>query len=97
MANAKRHRPTLTYADSIDSACAEADVVLLLTEWAQFVAIDPAALADVVSQRQIIDARHALDEKAWSAAGWAYRAPELLSVRRRCPQPPSCCAAEPHE
>lgn len=75
MANAKRRRPTVTYADSIDSACAEADVVLLLTEWAQFVAIDPADLAKVVQHPRIIDARHALDGQGWRAAGWSYRAP----------------------
>ena len=43
--NAKRAHPELSYADDIDLACREADVVLHLTEWPVYREIDPAQLA----------------------------------------------------
>jgi UDPglucose 6-dehydrogenase len=52
----------------------DADVVVLLTEWAEFREIDPMALGGVVAHRRIVDGRHALDAAAWRAAGWEYRA-----------------------
>jgi len=66
--------PDLTYADTIDEACADADVVLHLTEWADYREIDPAALATVVANPHVIDGRNALDPDRWRAAGWTYRA-----------------------
>jgi UDPglucose 6-dehydrogenase len=58
------------------SAAAEgAQVVLHLTEWADYRAIDPAALGTVVARRYLIDARCALDAAAWQAAGWTVRIP----------------------
>ena len=73
MANAARVRPDLRYAASVSEAAQDADVVLHLTEWADYRAIDPAMLAAVVSRRNIIDARCALDETAWRSAGWSFR------------------------
>ncbi|MDQ1647627.1 MAG: UDPglucose 6-dehydrogenase, partial [Cryptosporangiaceae bacterium] len=43
---------------------------LHLTEWSDYRAIDPAALARVVAHRVIIDARCCLDADLWRAAGW---------------------------
>jgi UDPglucose 6-dehydrogenase len=71
---ARRVHPDLTYADTIDEACADADVVLHLTEWADYREIDPAALATVVASPHVIDGRNALDPDRWRAAGWTYRA-----------------------
>ena len=73
MVNAARVRPDLRYAASVSEAAQDADVVLHLTEWADYRAIDPAMLAAVVSRRNIIDARCALDETAWRSAGWSFR------------------------
>ena len=42
-----------------------------LTEWSDYRAIDPAALAGVVARRVIIDARCCLDTELWSKAGWS--------------------------
>ena len=70
--NAKALFPTLAYADSALEACRDADLVLHLTEWQEFRDMDPTALAAVVSQQQIIDARNALDPVRWRAAGWTY-------------------------
>jgi UDPglucose 6-dehydrogenase len=65
--------PTLHYASSVEEACAGAHVVLLLTEWAEFRALQPEALADVVATRAIVDARNCLDPATWRGAGWVYR------------------------
>ena len=73
MPNAARTRPDLRYAASVSEAAEGADVLLHLTEWADYRAIDPAALATVVRQRAIIDARCALDTHAWQEAGWTVR------------------------
>jgi UDPglucose 6-dehydrogenase len=73
MGNAARHRPDLRYAASVPEAAEAADLVLHLTEWADYRAIDPAALAAVVAQPAIIDARCALDAGQWRAAGWTVR------------------------
>ena len=61
MDNAKRDYPTLGYRDSALEAAKGADLVLHLTEWAEFREMDPEALGSVVSSRQIVDGRNALD------------------------------------
>ncbi len=71
---ARRVHPDMNYADAIEDACRDADVVLHLTEWKAYREIDPARLATVVSRRTIIDGRNALDVVRWRAAGWTYRA-----------------------
>ncbi|MBW8482046.1 UDP-glucose dehydrogenase family protein [Actinomadura parmotrematis] len=72
--NAKRAFPELRYGDSALDVARDADVVVLLTEWAEFREIDPDALAGVVAHRRIVDGRHVLDAAHWRAAGWEYRA-----------------------
>ena len=70
MPTAAKKRPALVYAPSVFDAAQGADLVLHLTEWADYQAIDPAALAQVVAQPVIIDARCCLDAPLWTAAGW---------------------------
>jgi UDPglucose 6-dehydrogenase len=74
MPNARRAYPDLAYGESALEAAAEAEVVVLLTEWDQFRAMDPAELGKVVASRVIVDGRHALDPAEWRRAGWRYRA-----------------------
>jgi UDPglucose 6-dehydrogenase len=71
--NAARVRPELRYAETVTQAAADADIVLHLTEWPDYRAIDPAALGQVVARRNIIDARCALDGQFWRSAGWTVR------------------------
>ncbi|MDP9445156.1 MAG: UDP-glucose/GDP-mannose dehydrogenase family protein [Actinomycetota bacterium] len=66
--------PTLSYAESAAGAAAGAHLVLHLTEWAEFAAIDPGELAAYVAERRILDGRNTLDPERWRAAGWSYRA-----------------------
>lgn len=73
MQNARQLFPTLQYASHVREACDGADLVMILTEWRQFVAMDPSDLAVVVRQRSIIDGRNCLDPEMWRNAGWTYR------------------------
>ncbi|TDD61945.1 UDP-glucose dehydrogenase family protein [Actinomadura rubrisoli] len=72
--NARRSFPELRYGESALDVARDADVVVLLTEWADFREIEPDALARVVQHKRIVDGRHALDATQWRAAGWEYRA-----------------------
>ncbi|MEV8633784.1 UDP-glucose/GDP-mannose dehydrogenase family protein [Streptosporangium sp. NPDC051023] len=72
--NARRAHPELSYGASALDAAHDAHVVLLLTEWQEFIDLDPDALGAVVATRKIVDGRNALDAEIWRAAGWHYRA-----------------------
>jgi len=67
-----RSHPHLTVEEDPRTALKGAELVLLLTEWDQFVALDPADAATDVADRVIIDGRNALDPVAWRQAGWTY-------------------------
>jgi UDPglucose 6-dehydrogenase len=71
MPSAAKRQPDLIYAPTVFEAAEGADLVLHLTEWSDYQAIDPAALAGVVARRVIIDARCCLDAGQWRAAGWS--------------------------
>lgn len=68
----RRRRPDLTIVDTAEEAVAEADVVMILTPWREFVNLDPQQLREIVGTANIIDGRNVLDPKAWRAAGWTY-------------------------
>ncbi|MDO8364844.1 MAG: UDP-glucose/GDP-mannose dehydrogenase family protein [Actinomycetota bacterium] len=53
-------------------ACEQADVLVVLTEWPQFAAIDLAEAAARMTGREIVDARNLLDRSAAVAAGFHY-------------------------
>jgi UDPglucose 6-dehydrogenase len=74
MDNARVKHPELGYRASAVEAAKGADVVLHLTEWAEFREMDPAVLSAVVAEKRIVDGRNALDPEQWRAAGWTYRA-----------------------
>jgi UDPglucose 6-dehydrogenase len=73
MGNARRLFPTLEYVDGAMAACEGADLVLHLTEWAEFRALDPAEVGAVVRRRVLLDGRNTLDPATWRAAGWTIR------------------------
>ncbi|MFC7757393.1 UDP-glucose dehydrogenase family protein [Catellatospora bangladeshensis] len=74
MENAKRSLPEVEYAKSLVDAVADADLVCVLTEWAEFRNADPVALGEVVNTKLVIDGRNCLDASAWKSAGWTLRA-----------------------
>jgi UDPglucose 6-dehydrogenase len=73
MDNAMLAYPQLGFAEDPAAACAEADVVLHLTEWQQYRKLDPAGLLAVVRAPRILDARNLLPLAEWQAAGWTVR------------------------
>ena len=74
MTNGQRAHPDLHFGPTAEATLRGADLVLLLTEWDEFRALDPERVATLVRERNVIDARMALDADAWRAAGWSYRA-----------------------
>ena len=74
MDNAQRLFPSLEYAPSALAAADGADVLLLLTEWREYVDADPAEAWRRMRHAVVIDARNALDTESWRSAGWTYRA-----------------------
>ena len=73
-ANARAVLPEVDHVATVDEALAGADIVLHLTEWDEFLALDPEQVGAVVRSRILIDGRNALDPDRWRAAGWTYAA-----------------------
>jgi UDPglucose 6-dehydrogenase len=73
-ANAAKRFPRLDYKDSLEDAAHDADLVLLLTEWTEFRALQPQQLAALTSGRKLIDGRNVLCGDEWEAAGWEFAA-----------------------
>ncbi|WP_155900594.1 UDP-glucose/GDP-mannose dehydrogenase family protein [Mycolicibacterium sp. CBMA 226] len=70
MDNSRRVFPTLNYSTSVVEACDRADAVLVLTEWQEFLDLDPDQLAATVRAKVIVDGRNCLDVEKWQGAGW---------------------------
>jgi UDPglucose 6-dehydrogenase len=64
--------PQLEYADSAFDAIADADAVILVTEWPEFVELEWEAVARAMRGTLLIDGRNALDGDAVRAAGLTY-------------------------
>ncbi|MDJ0312326.1 UDP-glucose/GDP-mannose dehydrogenase family protein [Arthrobacter sp. H35-D1] len=74
VANSAKRFPELVFADSLEEAVKGADLIMLLTEWQEYVDVAPHELAALVSSPVIVDGRNCLDPDKWRAAGWTYRA-----------------------
>lgn len=74
VANSAKRFPELVFADSMEEAVRDADLIMLLTEWQEYVEVAPHSLATLVSSPVIVDGRNCLDPEKWRAAGWTYRA-----------------------
>ena len=71
--SARRANPALDYRLDAAEAAADADLVILLTEWRDYRELDPVSLAASVASARVIDGRNVLDAASWRAAGWDYR------------------------
>jgi UDPglucose 6-dehydrogenase len=69
---ARRKSPTLNYRATAKEAVAEADAILVLTEWREFRTLDPEEVATWTGARIIVDGRNCLDPAPWRAAGFSY-------------------------
>jgi UDPglucose 6-dehydrogenase len=72
MENARAVLPGVTYEPSLAAAVADADLVCVLTEWAEFRTADPTTLGHLARRRIVIDGRNCLDPALWLAANWEY-------------------------
>ncbi|WP_062242866.1 UDP-glucose dehydrogenase family protein [Brevibacterium epidermidis] len=72
--NAKKSFPELNYVADTAEAISGAEAVLLLTEWREYRDLDPAATAELVRGKVLVDGRNVLTPELWRAAGWTYRA-----------------------
>ncbi|MDT0211853.1 UDP-glucose/GDP-mannose dehydrogenase family protein [Curtobacterium sp. BRD11] len=70
---ARQLHPELEYVGSPTEAVTGADIVLVLTEWSVFRALDAAEVASLVASPVVVDGRNCLDREAWTAAGFTYR------------------------
>jgi UDPglucose 6-dehydrogenase len=71
---ARKRFPTLTFAESVSDCVQGADLILHLTEWKEYRALDPLVIGKLVKNKMIIDGRNALDRELWRSAGWKFHA-----------------------
>ena len=71
---ARKRFPTLKYAEVVNDAVHDADLILHLTEWKEYRQIDPVELGSLVKSKIIIDGRNMLDRTLWRNAGWKFHA-----------------------
>lgn len=86
MNNARRElsdQRRIVWAESAEDALHGADALMLVTEWPEFLAFDPARAAHSLRLRTVYDGRNALDAPAWAAAGV-----RVVQVGRPCANVP---------
>ncbi|KHL01061.1 UDP-glucose dehydrogenase family protein [Sinomonas humi] len=71
--NACMRYPQLQFEATLAAACEGAELVLLLTEWAEYRELSPDDIAELVAQPVMVDARNVLDREVWREAGWTVR------------------------
>ncbi|MDF9810515.1 UDPglucose 6-dehydrogenase [Aurantimicrobium minutum] len=72
MGPAQKRFPELKVASTLQQALLDADIAVLVTEWPEFVQLDPRTAGDLMAHKRIVDARNVLDPAAWRAAGFHY-------------------------
>ena len=72
MGPAQKRFPELNVAQNVQQALLDADIAVLVTEWPEFVQLDPRTAGDLMKHKRIVDARNVLDPAAWRAAGFHY-------------------------
>ncbi|MFJ4026894.1 UDP-glucose dehydrogenase family protein [Paenarthrobacter sp. NPDC089989] len=71
--NAWIRYPQIRFEASTKRALEGAELVLLLTEWNEYMHLSPVEVGALVRRRMVLDARNVLDAEAWRAAGWTVR------------------------
>jgi UDPglucose 6-dehydrogenase len=74
VSNGRTRYPEIRWEEDMHQAVEGAELVLLLTEWREYVEADPASLKERVAVPRVLDGRNALDPERWREAGWKYRA-----------------------
>ena len=70
---ARRLLPGVELAEDAYRCAANADALVIVTEWAEFRSLDLARLKTVMKQPIVVDLRNIYDPQAMSAAGFDYR------------------------
>lgn len=65
--------PWISLGSSAEGACDGADVLVVLTEWNEFVHVDPTAVAKTMNRTLVVDGRNVLNREKWTQAGFTYR------------------------
>jgi UDPglucose 6-dehydrogenase len=72
--NVRRTHPELDVCATAEEAVRGAELVLVLTEWSEFAALDPVDLGRLAARRIVVDGRLVLDADKWRAADWDFHA-----------------------
>ena len=72
MTAAARMMEGVTFAETAYEAAAEADALVIVTEWHEFRGLDPRRLKQVMRQPRIVDLRNIFDPVEMRAVGFAY-------------------------
>jgi len=70
VATAMIRNPELDYTDDLPASLDDADLVVLATDWPEYLQANPQALADRPANPLLIDCRTILDPEPWRMAGW---------------------------
>ena len=71
---ARKRFPSLNFSETVTECVKDADLILHLTEWKEYRALDPSVIGQLVKNKMIIDGRNALDRELWRSAGWKFHA-----------------------
>jgi UDPglucose 6-dehydrogenase len=83
MDKARKLLPDVAMAASAREALAGADIAVILTEWAEFRAMDPATIAGLLATPVLADLRNVFSPDAAAAAGLTYYSIGRAPRRRR--------------
>ncbi|WP_139489113.1 UDP-glucose dehydrogenase family protein [Brevibacillus dissolubilis] len=72
IANMRKVYPQITYAADAYAAAEEADVIILVTEWKEYVRLDWSRVLRVMRGPYLFDGRNALPERELTAMGFHY-------------------------
>ncbi len=61
-------------ASSAIEACRDAQAIVVATDWAEYVGLDPVTVATSTDAHTVIDLRNCIDRNSWRAAGFEYLA-----------------------
>jgi UDPglucose 6-dehydrogenase len=65
--------PWINISESPLDACEGADALAVLTEWAEFMEVNPDKVGQRLKAKMVVDGRNVLDRDAWQASGFTYK------------------------
>ncbi len=65
--------PWINICSSALDACADADALVVLTEWPEFTQVEPSEVKHLLKSPSVVDGRNILDKDKWIHDGFVYR------------------------